>query len=79
VVLKPYHVPGENLSGTSHGSPHPYDTHVPILVLGPGVRPGRRAEAITPQAVAAILATALGVAPPDGAEAPVPDIFQAKP
>jgi hypothetical protein len=78
VVLKPHYIPTEDLAGTTHGSPHPYDTHVPVLVYGPRARPGRRAEAITPQAVAAILADALGVAPPAGAEAPLPDIFQKK-
>ena len=24
-------------TGTSHGSPYAYDTHVPFLILGPGV------------------------------------------
>jgi hypothetical protein len=79
VVLKRYYVPGEDLAGTTHGSPHSYDTHVPFLVYGPQVRSGRRAEAITPQAIPGVLATALGVAPPAGTEAPVPDIFQPKP
>jgi hypothetical protein len=79
VVLKPYYVPGEDLTGTSHGSPHAYDTHVPLLVYGPQIRPGRRGQAITPQAVAGVLATALGIAPPAGNEAPVPDLFQLKP
>src|SRR5262249_20221627 len=30
VILKPYYLPSLGLgSGTTHGSPHPYDTHVP--------------------------------------------------
>jgi hypothetical protein len=74
VVLKPYHLLGSPLgTGTTHGTPHPYDTHVPLLVYGPGVRAGVRSEAVTPQAVAAILAAGLGIPPPGAAEAPVPD------
>jgi hypothetical protein len=78
-VLKPYYIPAGGLEGTGHGSPHPYDTHVPLLIYGPHVRPGQRAEAVSPQAVAGILATALGVAPPADIEASVPDVFQSKP
>jgi predicted AlkP superfamily pyrophosphatase or phosphodiesterase len=26
--------------GTSHGSPYGYDTHVPLILSGPGIRPG---------------------------------------
>jgi hypothetical protein len=63
------------LTGTMHGTPHEYDTHVPLLVYGPGVRPGVRKEAVTPQAVATVLAPALGIKPPSCAEAPVPDGF----
>jgi predicted AlkP superfamily pyrophosphatase or phosphodiesterase len=79
VVTRPYHVIGEVLSEkvdnyrTTHGSPHPYDTHVPLLVYGPGVRAGVRDERVTPLSVAAILARGLGVSPPEGAEGPVPE------
>jgi hypothetical protein len=73
-ALKPYYLlAGRFARGTTHGSPHPYDTHVPLLVYGPRVRPGARAEAVTPLSAAAILANALGVATPTKCEAPVPD------
>jgi hypothetical protein len=75
VVLKPYCVPGEG-EGTSHGSPHSYNTHVPYLVYGPQILPGRRDEAITPLVIPGVLATALGVPPPAGIEAAVPAIFR---
>jgi hypothetical protein len=72
VVVKPYHVFNELFTtGTTHGTPHEYDTHVPLLAYGPGVRAGIRPEAVTPQACAAILAQALGIAPPAAAEVPV--------
>jgi arylsulfatase A-like enzyme len=80
VVLKPYHLLGQPRgTGTTHGSPHPYDTHVPLLVYGPGIVPGARREAVTPQAVAAILARRLGIDPPSDAEAPVPDGLDGEP
>ncbi len=28
-------------TGTTHGTPHSYDTHVPLVVYGPDVKPGR--------------------------------------
>ena len=71
-VLKPYYLLTSGLRGTLHGSPHEYDRHVPLLVYGPEVIPGRRAEPVSPLAVAAILCRALKVKPPAQAEAPVP-------
>jgi hypothetical protein len=74
VVLKPYHILGQPLdTGTTHGSPHPYDTHVPLLIYGAGIRAGTRPEAVSPEAVAAILARGVGIKPPRGAAAAVPD------
>jgi predicted AlkP superfamily pyrophosphatase or phosphodiesterase len=81
VILEPYYLfspPITSLSPktaayrTTHGTPYAYDTHVPLLVYGPGVRPGTYAERVTPQAVASILAEALALPRPAGAEAPVP-------
>src|SRR5262249_20202385 len=73
VVLKPYHLISPPLgTGTNHGTPHDYDTHVPLLVLGPGVPARVRTDPVTPQACAAILAHALGIRPPPAAEAPLP-------
>ncbi len=54
--------------GTSHGSPHPYDTHVPVLAAGLNIpalgKQDRRASALL---VAPITAKALGIDPPAGA------------
>jgi hypothetical protein len=72
VVMKPYHFFSVPKVGTNHGSPYPYDTHVPLLVFGPGIIGGERKDAVTPQAIAAILARALGVLSPARAEAAVP-------
>jgi hypothetical protein len=78
VVLKPYWLFSSLFMATTHGTPYDYDTHVPLLVVGPGVRPGVRHDRVTPQATAAILAHGLGIDPPARAEAPVPaDLFAA--
>jgi hypothetical protein len=71
-VLKPYYLFGLGLTGTNHGSPNAYDTHVPLLVYGPGIAGGVRREAVTPQAVAAIFCQSLAIRAPALAEAPVP-------
>lgn len=74
VLLKPYDLPGKTgATGTTHGTPYPYDTWVPLLAYGPGVRGGRREELVTPQAAAAVLARFVGLPPPDDAEYGVPE------
>jgi hypothetical protein len=78
VVNKPYYLfMGSGSStfatGTNHGTPHAYDTHVPLLVYGPGIPGGPRSERVTPQAIAAIFAYFLGIPPPEAAEATVPE------
>jgi len=73
IVPKPYYLFSSPFSsGTTHGTPHPYDTHVPLLVFGPGVKVGPHSEGVTPQAIAAIFAHFLGIPPPASAEAEVP-------
>jgi hypothetical protein len=74
VLLKEYHLPSAvTATGTTHGSPWGYDTHVPLVVFGAGVTAGVRKERVSPLSAAAILAQAAGVKPPTGASAGVPD------
>jgi hypothetical protein len=74
VVVKPYCLEDDPQypTGTSHGTPHPYDTHVPLLVFGPNVKPGVRGEEVVPASIVAIFARGLGIAPPEKAEYGVP-------
>jgi predicted AlkP superfamily pyrophosphatase or phosphodiesterase len=79
VLLKPYCLPSltDKLNvregGTTHGTPYNYDTHVPLLVYGPGIPGGVRREPVTPQATAAIFTKYLGLPRlPNKAEYPVP-------
>ena len=82
VVLRPYYLLSAPVTAkldayrTTHGSPHAYDTHVPLLVYGAGVRPGVRGERASPLAVCAILCRALGVSPPEGAQAVPEGLFR---
>jgi predicted AlkP superfamily pyrophosphatase or phosphodiesterase len=80
VILKPnYLVSGpitekrNDAYRTTHGTPHPNDTHVAFVVFGAGVQSGVHQEQMTPLAAAAIMAEALGIPPPGGSEYPVPD------
>ncbi len=78
VVLKPYHLLNSPTStsklftGTTHGTPNSYDTHVPLLVYGPGVKGGVREELVAPLHAAPIAAKFLGVPPPARAMYGVP-------
>lgn len=52
-------------TGTTHGSPHRYDSHVPIAIYGPGwLRPGRIDQPVDVVDIAPTVAGWLGVAPP---------------
>jgi hypothetical protein len=73
IVTRPYYLLTSYLTGTNHGTPHAYDTHVPLLVYGAGIRSGVRREAIAPLVAPVILARALGIRPPGDAQASLPD------
>jgi len=60
-------------SGTSHGSPHRYDAHIPVLAVGRGVPAlGEKSEKQSSLIVAPMLARALGIDPPKHAAAKAP-------
>lgn len=47
--------------GTDHGTAYAYDTRVPVLLMGFGVRPGEYLTAVTPADIAPTLAFLCGV------------------
>jgi len=51
----------------THGSPWSYDTFVPIVFAGPGIRPGVVHRPVAPTGVASTLAAYLGFKAPSGA------------
>jgi predicted AlkP superfamily pyrophosphatase or phosphodiesterase len=63
-VLEPYWMFGSDT--TSHGAPFGYDTHVPLLLMGPGVKAGRYHGAAAVNDIAPTLATILEVEVPAG-------------
>ena len=68
LVAQPYTYPGGKLSsGTTHGTPHAYDTHIPIVAFGAGVpKLGERPDRVSSLLFAPIVAHCLGLAPPPG-------------
>ncbi len=54
--------------GTTHGSPYDYDTHVPQVWFGAGVKPGVHSEGVAVEDLAPTLAWLLGVELPPEAK-----------
>jgi predicted AlkP superfamily pyrophosphatase or phosphodiesterase len=68
-ALKPYWMMSSSSNMTTHGSPHAYDTNVPILVYGPKwVKPGRIDTRVEVVDIAPTLAAMLDVPPPSASE-----------
>ena len=68
IVPAPYWTEKWAEKGATHGSPYAYDTRVPMVFAGAGIRPGRRPEPVTTLDIAPTLATLLGVLCPSGCE-----------
>lgn len=66
LVPKPFIVPYPTKTGTTHGSPWSYDTHVPVLFHGAPFKPGRYADAFNITDIAPTLCAALGINEPAG-------------
>ena len=52
-------------TGTSHGSPFTYDTHVPLLFYGSGINPGFTDKRTHIKAIASTVASLLGIQMPN--------------
>jgi predicted AlkP superfamily pyrophosphatase or phosphodiesterase len=60
-----------------HGSPWRYDTHVPIIFMGPGMQPQTVDRRVHPVDVAPTIAALLGMTPPGSAQGlPLEEVFQ---
>lgn len=53
-------------TGSTHGSPQIYDTHVPLLFFGKGIKKGSTVERTEIPDIAPTIATLLGIAFPNG-------------
>jgi len=60
-----------------HGSPYAYDTHVPLMLVGPGIGKRTVYRPVAPRDLAPTLSAYLGVAPPSGSiGVPLVEIFE---
>lgn len=64
IVLNPYWIRGAG--GTTHGSPYNYDTHIPLIFMGPGIKPGRYYKAAALNDAAPTIAALLDIEMPSG-------------
>ena len=69
--IEPYWLAGSK--GTTHGTPYNYDTHVPVIFMGAGIKAGRFSRHTAPNDIAPTLATMLGVEIPSGSSGRVLD------
>lgn len=68
-IVKPYWMFASSSAVATHGSPYPYDTHVPVLAWGPRwVKAGRVEDRVEVVDIAPTVAGWLGVAVPSASE-----------
>jgi len=68
VVPDPFWYLSETPDGNAatHGSPYSYDTHVPIMIAGPGIQQRIINRPVAPRDVAPTLSSYFGILPPSG-------------
>jgi arylsulfatase A-like enzyme len=66
VQLEPSWIPSSYPTGTTHGSAYSYDTHVPILFFGKGIKKGKSSAYHTITDIAPTLSVMLKIKFPSG-------------
>jgi predicted AlkP superfamily pyrophosphatase or phosphodiesterase len=64
IVLEPYWL--RQATGTTHGTPYNYDAHVPLILMGPAIKPGEYTAPVALNDLAPTLATLARVEIPSG-------------
>ena len=64
IVLEPYWM--RSTTGTTHGTPYNYDSHIPLVLMGPRIKPGSYSDHAALNDLAPTITTILGVDPPSG-------------
>jgi hypothetical protein len=67
-ALRPHYLDQGGTTGTDHGQPYEYDTHVPVLMRGEGIVPGIYFEDASPADIAPTLSILLEIDFPAAAE-----------
>lgn len=65
-ILKPGYIEGYSTTGTTHGLWNPYDSHIPLLWYGWGIKSGKTSRETYMTDIAATLAALLRIQMPDG-------------
>ncbi len=70
VVPKPYWFLSKEMTkhAAMHGTPYPYDTHVPLFFYGPGIAAGRHGERVAMTDLAPTVCAYLGIPAPSACE-----------
>ncbi|HYG03047.1 MAG TPA: alkaline phosphatase PafA [Chryseosolibacter sp.] len=77
VVLQPGWYNSGKVSGTTHGSPYTYDTHVPVLFFGTGIKNGSSVRYHPVTDIAPTLSVMLNIKFPSGATGqPIQELFE---
>jgi predicted AlkP superfamily pyrophosphatase or phosphodiesterase len=64
IVYEPFKYLLDSPVLATHGSPYSYDTHVPVMIMGGGITPGRYKQSAMPSDIAPTLAALLRVQAP---------------
>ncbi len=67
-ALKPFWTEGDMPEGASHGEPYEYDAHVPLIIVGSGIRSAKYFGEASPVDIAPTLSALLGIEFPAGRE-----------
>ncbi|MEN3338674.1 MAG: hypothetical protein V7647_2350 [Acidobacteriota bacterium] len=62
IILEPFWIRGA--TGTTHGTPYNYDASVPLILMGPGVVPGRYVSAVALNDAAPTISAILNIPAP---------------
>jgi len=66
LILKPGYYSGYSTTGATHGSWNPYDSHIPLIFMGWGIKPGKTHKATGMTDIAPTLAALLRIQVPNG-------------
>jgi arylsulfatase A-like enzyme len=74
-VSRPHYLWTSRTRGSNHGSPHLSDQSIPILFVGPGIRPRRYERVVRSVDIAPTLAALLGLRPTEPLDGrPIPEV-----